>query len=389
MTAQNGEGVYGDGAGVVTPLAHKLSQNGPLVKDSTGKPRSGVFYAGNASLVTGKANMSYDVAPFEAAICRTRTKGTSYPTNDSVVNVTTTAAPGSNSRIDIIYFQQKEVSEGDASTAAVVGVVQGTAASSPSAPTLPDGAIELARAVVGAGITATTSAVITQTAPFTAASGGTVVVRNATERDGGTPYVAASWLTGQRVLQLDTGVEYWHDGAALRPAVGIVPVVPSSAAGGTVSDKGTVTFTAATAVNLNGVFTSGFDNYRIEVDITGRSATVDIAMKLRSSGTDNSANAYAGVKSHAVGTGQVVSTPTTSTGGWAIDAGGQPRSVVVIELHSPALAVATLGWSDFVSGTTYSGRYNLNHSAASAFDGFSLTPTSGTITGTVRVKAWT
>src|SRR5690606_35733041 len=181
MTAQNGEGVYGDGVGVVTPLAHKLSQNGPLVKDSTGKPRSGVFYAGNASLVTGKANMSYDVAPFEAAICRGRTKGTSFPTNDAVVNVTTTAAPGSNKRIDIIYAQQQEVSEGDAATQFVIGVVQGTAASSPTAPTLPDGAIELARAEVSAGITATTSAIITQTAPFTTVIGGVVPFRTTTE----------------------------------------------------------------------------------------------------------------------------------------------------------------------------------------------------------------
>lgn len=208
MTAQNGEGVYGDGAGVVTPLAHKLSQNGPVVKDSTGKPRSGVFYAGNASLVSGKANMSYDVAAFEAAICRGRTKGTSFPTNDGVVNVTTTAAPGSNSRIDIIYLQQQEVSEGDAATQAVVGVVQGTAASSPSAPSLPDGAIELARAVVPAGITATTSATITQTAKFTAAAGGVIPFRSTTDRD------AATYTETQLGWLLDTDILQIFDGSA-------------------------------------------------------------------------------------------------------------------------------------------------------------------------------
>src|SRR5690606_18429654 len=112
----------------------KLSQNGPLVKDATGTPRSGVFYAGTATLVTGKASMGYDVAPFEAAICRARTKGTSFPTNDGVVTVPTASAPGANSRIDIIYVQQAEASEGDPDTEAVIGVVQGTAASSPTAP---------------------------------------------------------------------------------------------------------------------------------------------------------------------------------------------------------------------------------------------------------------
>ena len=222
MAAQNGEGVYGSGAGVVTPLAHKLSQNGPLVKDSAGKPRSGVFYAGNASLVSGKANMSYDVAPFEAAICRARTKGTSFPTNDAVVNVTTTAAPGSNSRIDIIYFQQKEISEGDASTAAVVGVVQGVAASSPVPPALPGGAIELARAVVAAGITATTSATITQTAPFTAPLGSAVPFRNSTERD-----AAGTFASFTKCVLLDTGAEFAYS-SGWKSASGAVCVLGKS-----------------------------------------------------------------------------------------------------------------------------------------------------------------
>jgi hypothetical protein len=198
LTARTGEGTYGDGVGVVTPQAHKLSQNGPIVKDSTGAPRSGVFYAGNASLVAGKANMSYDVAAFEAAISRSRTNGTSFPTNDAVVNVATTAAPGSNSRIDIIYIQQQEYSEGDASTQAVIAVAQGNAAAVPTAPTIPAGSIELARATIPAGITATTSATITQTARFTAAAGGIVVHRNTTERDAWTPN------PGQGIYLLDT-----------------------------------------------------------------------------------------------------------------------------------------------------------------------------------------
>lgn len=203
MAAQDGEGVYGSPSqgGVVYTTEHKLSQNGPMVKDSTGKPRSGVFYAGNASLVTGKTNMSYDVAAFEAAICRGRTKGTSFPTNDAVVNVATTAAPGSNSRIDIIYLQQQEYIEGDASTQAVIGVVQGVAAASPTAPALPSGAIELARAVVPAGITATTSATITQTAKFTAAAGGVIPFRNTTERDADTCTEGqAGWLLDTHTL---------------------------------------------------------------------------------------------------------------------------------------------------------------------------------------------
>lgn len=216
MTARNGEGVYGDGVGVVTPLAHKLSQNGLLVKDATGTPRSGIFYAGTATLVTGKASMAYDVAPFEAAICRARTKGTSFPTNDGVVTVPTAAAPGANSRIDIIYVQQAEVSEGDPDTEAVIDVVQGTASSSPTAPAIPDGAIELARAVVGAGITGTQDAVITQTAAFTAPLGSAIPFRSKSAMDAWTTAVP-----GQTAIDLTTPeVEYRWNGVEWRPTGG-------------------------------------------------------------------------------------------------------------------------------------------------------------------------
>lgn len=275
MTAQNGEGVYGNAVGVVTPLAHKLSQNGPVVKDSTGKPRSGVFYAGNASLVTGKANMSYDVAAFEAAICRARTKGTSFPTNDSVVNVTTTAAPGSNSRIDIIYLQQQEVSEGDGATQAVVGVVQGTAASSPSAPTLPDGAIELARAVVPAGITATTSATITQTAPFTAPLGSPVPFRTTSERDAFSP------MKGQLAYLLDSDSLIRYTGSAwtrVTPQIASGSVATPAVNTGAVSSAIPITFSPAFAAAPKVLVTSTAVRLTVAVDqITTSGANLYVA----------------------------------------------------------------------------------------------------------------
>src|SRR5690606_16873404 len=112
-----------------------------------------------------------------------------------------------NKRIDIIYGQQQEVSEGDAATQFVIGVVQGTAASSPTPPTLPDGAIELARAEVTAGITATTSATITQTAPFTTVEGGRLIVRTAA-------HLSALSVLGAdvRAWTIDTKIEYRFDG---------------------------------------------------------------------------------------------------------------------------------------------------------------------------------
>ncbi len=391
MTAQNGEGVYGDGVGVVTPLAHKLSQNGPVVKDSTGKPRSGVFYAGTASLVTGKANMSYDVAAFEAAICRGRTKGTSFPTNDAVVNVTTTAAPGSNKRIDIIYVQQKEVSEGDDATEAVIGVVQGTAASSPTAPTLPDGAIELARAEVTAGITATTSATITQTAPFTAPLGSPIPFRNATARD-----AAGAFVAGTKAHLIDTGVEYVYDGSAWRPQIsgGQTPtsVVVGSGSSSVASD-GTVSFTGASTVSLNGVFDDPTANYEVVVTVA-HSASGTVFLRMRGAGADVAANYSFVYNVTQLSAGPTRSSSTSGSGfgflrSAATGTNGDLRGrYTLFTPKSTSLAVVLEG----ASASAYNGdRFHVEEMGlvapgASGFDGVTIVASAGTMTGTIKVR---
>lgn len=187
MAITRGLGVTGNGAGVVTPLDHKLAQAGLVAKRGAGSNlvRSGVFFDTTVNLVTGRANMAYDVAAFTAVLSRGAAAGAVLLSNDGTVSVSTTPAPGSNSRIDIVYAWQREFSLDGVDSNPVIGVVQGTAAASPVAPSLAafPGAIELARITVPAGITATTSATITQTSRFTAAAGGVVYFRNVTERD--------------------------------------------------------------------------------------------------------------------------------------------------------------------------------------------------------------
>lgn len=186
MAVKHGLGTYGNAVGTVTPEDHKLAQAGLIVKDTTGKIRAGLFYTGTETIVSGKANMSYDVAAFTAALTRGASSGAVLLANDGVVNVVTTAAPGSNSRYDVVYVWQREYSLDGTDSEPVIGVVQGTAAASPSVPSLSafPGAIELARILVPAGVTATNSGTtITQTAKFTAAAGGVVHFRNSTDRD--------------------------------------------------------------------------------------------------------------------------------------------------------------------------------------------------------------
>lgn len=180
---------------------------GLVARNADGTPRAGVFPAGATPLVTGRASMGYDVAPFLAATSRINT-GVELIANDAVTVVPTTAAPASNSRIDVIWVRSQFAQHADANNDVVFGVTQGTPAAVPGKPVIPAGALELATATILSTTTTTATVVITQTHPFTAAAGGTVWVRNAAEM--------AAWAApnGARVLRLDNGSEFERIGGA-------------------------------------------------------------------------------------------------------------------------------------------------------------------------------
>ena len=73
-------------------------------------------------------------------------------------------------------------------------------------------------------------------------------------------------------------------------AQGYTAVIPTSVAGTgvTLGAAGKVTFSASTAVSVNGCFTSTYDNYLIVVDISATSANSIPQFRLRLAGTDAS-----------------------------------------------------------------------------------------------------
>lgn len=387
MTATHGEGVYGNAAGVTTPLDHKMAQVTEFVKTAANTIRPGVLWDGNTTLVSGKANMSYDVRALSVVLTRGATAGAVKLTNDAVYNVVTTAAPGSNSRYDVVYIWQREYSLDGTNSDPVIGVVQGTAAASPTVPSLAafPGALELARILVPSGVTATNSGTtITQTGPFTAAAGGVVPVRTTTERDAGT------WLESQRIYLLDSDSEQYYNGSAWLDARG--SIIPTSVAGtGTTLSGAVVTATTATSVSVNGCFTTAFSLYEVTFDLTSSGAAV-LGLTLRVAGT-NAVTAYDQQYNATVNAtnfpAQILNAASQALNAQAIIGkyNGQ------IRFFNPATAVATtanmtLGGSanPMTAGTGFIQTSYLQHRTATAYDGFTITPSTGTLTGTLTIR---
>jgi hypothetical protein len=79
-------------------------------------------------------------------------------------------------------------------------------------------------------------------------------------------------------------------------APGMKLIVPSSVAvgsgSGSIATQGTVTFSGASSISLNGCFSSTYDNYQIVISIDANSAISDNYLRMRASGTDNSESQY-------------------------------------------------------------------------------------------------
>lgn len=180
---------------------------GMFARNADGTVRPGVLPAHASPLVTGRAEMAYDIAPFVAVTSRSNT-GAELVANDALTRVATTAAPGANSRIDVIWLRAQFPLFGDASSDPVFGVTQGVAAAIPTKPSIPAGALEFATAEILSTTTQASTAVITQTHPYTADAGGVVWLRNATEQAAWTP------TNGAVAYRLDLGRFMFRRGGA-------------------------------------------------------------------------------------------------------------------------------------------------------------------------------
>jgi hypothetical protein len=154
-------------------------------------------------------------------------------------------------------------------------------------------------------------------------------------------------------------------------------------------------FSVASAVNVNNCFTSTYQTYRLIVDVSAASG-VTLKMRMRASGTDATTNysyaIYYGTKAAAAGNAEFASDNTfAETTAFAIgnmDATNGGGSLYDIE--NPQLARVTMisGWYNARGTGTLAGAMGGLHNTATAYDGFSIYPASGTITGTLRVYGY-
>jgi hypothetical protein len=217
-------------------------------------------------------------------------------------------------------------------------------------------------------------------------SGGTIV---------GTTVTTAQYQ-GLSFVYVASGTT-WYSIAPNATAPGLAIVAPTtiSAGGGSSSlSGGAVTFTGVSSISLNGCFTTTYDNYEILLQITASSAAGYTGMRMRVGGTDSTAASYSTQSLEASATSVSASRLASQTSmNVAYHDTSYPGIFAQMVVNAPALArntnlTSVLPYRE-VAATQIAWRTMAGvHAVATAYDGFTLLPTSGTITGVVTVYGY-
>jgi hypothetical protein len=153
-------------------------------------------------------------------------------------------------------------------------------------------------------------------------------------------------------------------------------------------------FTTSSAVNVNNCFTSTYRNYKLVLDIDSASTSASaMYLKMRASSTDSSASYYWGsFEPNSNDNTLYYNRGNNISNGFGLGYQGLGGFDSSIDVYNPQLAQATrltsLFTTNIASDVAVSGFASGSHAVSTSYDGFSIIPGSGTITGIVRVYGY-
>ena len=197
-----------------------------------------------------------------------------------------------------------------------------------------------------------------------------------------------------KIAVYDSSAWVYKTGTTAPTNPGLVPMVPTSVAvgsgTGTANALGQVTFSGASSVSLNGVFTSACLNYKMVCQYTV-STGQDTRIRLRASGSDNSTASSYVVQSN-ISTNGTVSGDDVANSSAAINFNAATTLINVLsqEFFNPQIAGATAILGSAMNNVNggYFTVSGCTHNQTVSYDGFTLFGSSGTMTGTVSVYGY-
>jgi hypothetical protein len=150
-------------------------------------------------------------------------------------------------------------------------------------------------------------------------------------------------------------------------------------------------YSGSSGVTVPNVFTSSYDNYFVVIDYDS-STSLDVRMRLRTSSDDTGGGTY---QTHALlygSDGGSLNHADNATAGysrWTVNSGTY-RAHADMLICGPNLASVQTNWTGRFayranSGVLYDGFWSGNTTTTTQYTGFTFYPSTGTISGTVRI----
>ncbi len=189
---------------------------------------------------------------------------------------------------------------------------------------------------------------------------------------------------------------------ALDSEMGLALITPTSIAAtggsGSIGTTGVVSFTSASAISLNSVFSSNYTIYKLLINLDSNSADATIYLKVRSDTTDASGSNYNLGRDQINRTGSGITSVAQNDVNTGFNIGQVDGQIpghyfgADITLHYPFVTSTTLmnyvGTYIGTDSNVYSSAGAGLHTPATSYNGVSLIASSGTITGTISVYGY-
>lgn len=171
-------------------------------------------------------------------------------------------------------------------------------------------------------------------------------------------------------------------------APGLKLIVPTSVTGGTVGATGAITFSSVSSLSVNSFITSTYNKYKIYLDVTN-STLAQCYFRFRTGTTDKASEYYgAGFKSNYAGATGSNQAKNNGTEGWVCQI-ATSAAFVDFDLYK---ASGTTAGIKGLSSDQYDAQVIMfaywNNGLTSSVDGFTIYPSSGTMSGTLRIYGY-
>ena len=176
-------------------------------------------------------------------------------------------------------------------------------------------------------------------------------------------------------------------------AAGLRMVVPTSVSvgsgSGSVDANGAVTFSGASSVSLNGCFSANYDSYQIITQTTGSTTTTPLNLRMRASGSDLTTGLCKYAAIYMINSSSTVNgdSGTAATSMTVSNVFNTNRESNFINLTNPFNAQTTV-MTVSGNGAEYLLLKNGYVNNTTSYDGITIYPSTGTITGTIRVYGY-